>query len=135
MSTAHMAVLYSLLVLLGMSLIGPGLVGAFRPRVGRIWLIAEATDAKSHLRGLNAMMAGLGMVALWACWDLENAHGVVLALGLVMAVLVVARLYSILLDGPPDSHMLVYLGVEVLLAAVFLAWPPPAASAAVRSVL
>lgn len=135
MSAAHMAVLYSLLVLLGVSLIGPGLLGAFRPRVGRIWLIAEATGAKSHLRGLNAMTAGLGMVALWACWDLENARGMVLALGLVMAVLVVARLYSILLDGLPDSHTLIYLGVELLLAAVFLGWPPPAVTAAVKSVL
>ena len=125
MSAAHMAVLYSLLVLLGLSLIGPGLAGAFRPGVGRIWLIADAPDAKSHLRGLNAMMAALGMVALWACWDLENARGQVLALGLVMAVLVVTRLYSFLIDGPPGSHTIIYLGVEVLLAAVFLGWPPP----------
>ena len=120
-----MAVLYSLLALLGLSLIGPGLVGAFRPRIGLTWLIAEAPDAKNHLRGLNAMMAGLGMVALWACWDLENARGQVLALGLIMAVLVVVRLSSLLLDGPSDSHPLIYLGLEALLAAVFLGWPPP----------
>ena len=125
MSTAHMAVLYCLLVLLGLSLVGPGLLGAFRPRIGLTWLIAEATDAKSHLRGLNAMMAALGMVALWACWDLENARGMVLALGLVMAVVVVNRLYSLLVDGPPGSHTLIYMGMEVLLAAVFLGWPPP----------
>ncbi len=125
MSAAHMAVLYSLLVLLGLSLIGPGLAGAFRPGIGRTWLIADASDAKSHLRGLNAMMAGLGMVALWACWDLENARGLVLALGLVMAVLVVTRLYSLLVDGLPGSNTIIYLGVEVLLAAVFLGWPPP----------
>ncbi len=126
MSAAHMAVLYSLLVLLGLSLIGPGLAGAFRPGIGRMWLIADAPDAKSHLRGLNAMMAALGMVALWACWDLENARGQVLALGLVMAVLVVNRLYSLLLDGSPGSHTVIYLGLEALLAAVFLGWPPPA---------
>ena len=125
MSAAHMAVLYSLLVLLGLSLIGPGLAGAVRPGIGRTWLIADAPDAKSHLRGLNAMMAGLGMVALWACWDLENARGLVLALGLVMAVLVVTRLYSLMVDGSPGSHTIIYLGVEVLLAAVFLGWPPP----------
>ncbi len=125
MSAAHMAVLYSLLVLLGLILIGPGLVSAFRPRVGLTWLIAEAPDAKSHLRGLNAMMAALGMVALWACWDLENARGQVMALGLVMAVLVVNRLYSLLLDGIPGSHTFITLGLEALLAAVFLGWPPP----------
>ena len=112
-------------MLLGLSLIGPGLAGALRHGIGRTWLIADAPDARSHLRGLNAMMAALGMVALWACWDLENARGMVLALGLIMAVLVVTRLYSMLIDGPPGSHTLIYLGVEVLLAAVFLGWPPP----------
>lgn len=127
MSAAHMAVLYSLLVLLGLSLVGPGLVGAFRPGIGRIWLIAEAPDAKSHLRGLNAMMAALGMVALWACWDLENSRGLVLALGLVMAVLILARLYSLLVDGPPGAHTLTYLVVEIVLCGVFLGWPPPPA--------
>ncbi len=125
MSAAHMAVLYSLLVLLGLSMIGPGLLGAFRPRVGLTWLIAEATDAKSHLRGLNATTAALGMVSLWASCDQENARGQVLALGLVMAVLVVTRLYSLLIDGSPGSHTFVYLGLEALLAGVFLGWPPP----------
>jgi hypothetical protein len=43
-----------------------------------------------------------------------------------MAVLVVTRLYSLLIDGPPGSHTLIYLGLEALLAAVFLGWPPPA---------
>ena len=127
MSTVHMAVLYAMLGLLGLSLVGPGLVTAFRPGIGRIGLIADSVEAKSHLRGLNAMMAALGMVALWACWDLEQSRLLVLALGVIMAVLVVARLYSLLLDGLPDSATLVYLGVETLLCAVFLIWPPPPA--------
>ncbi|MFQ5775528.1 MAG: DUF4345 domain-containing protein [Kiloniellaceae bacterium] len=125
MSTAHMGVLYSLLGLLGLSLVGPGLAGAFRPGIGRTWLIAEAADARNHLRGLNAMMAALGMVALWACWDLERSRPLVLALGIVMAVLVVARVYSLLIDGRPGGTTLTYLAVEILLAAVFLLWPPP----------
>ncbi len=125
MGSAHMAVLYSLLGLLGLSLIGPGLAGAFRPGIGRTWLIAEAPDARNHLRGLNAMMAALGMIALWACWDLENSRKLVLALGVVMAVLILTRLYSLLVDGAPGSTTLVYLGVEVLLCGVFLGWPPP----------
>ncbi len=125
MSNVHMGVLYSLLVLLGVSLLGPGLAGLFGPRVGRFFLIAETTDARSHLRGLNAMMAALGMAALWACWDLEGSRQLVLLLGLVMAVLIVSRLYSMLADGWPNSSTLTYLGVETLLAAVFLLWPPP----------
>ena len=120
-----MGVLYALLVLLGFGLVGPGLVGVFGPKLGRTWLIAEKADAKNHLRGLNAMMTALGMVALWACWDLENSRLLVLVLGVVMAALVVARLYSLLIDGPPGSTTLTYLAAEVLLAVVFLFWPPP----------
>lgn len=125
MGIAHLGVLYALLGLLGVSLIGPGLSGLFRPGVGRTWLIAEETDARSHLRGLNAMMAGVGMIALWACWDLANSRTLVLALGVLMAAMVVARLYSLLLDGPPGGATLCYLAVEAVLAAVFLLWPPP----------
>ncbi len=127
MSAAHMSVLYALLSMLGLSLIFPGLAGVFRPNIGRTWLIAEKADAKNHLRGLNAMMTALGMVALWACWDLEGSRLLVLALGVVMAALVVARLYSWLIDGPPGSTSQTYLVIEALLAAVFLLWPPPGA--------
>lgn len=122
-----MGVLYALLGLLGLSLVGPGLAGVFQPKAGRTWLIADAVDAHSHLRGLNAMMAGLGMMALWACWDLAASRQLVLALGLVLVVIVVARLYSLLLDGAPGGTTLTYLAVEGLLAAVFLLWPPPPA--------
>ena len=125
MSLAHMGVLYSLLGLLGLSLVGPGLAGVFRVRIGHTWLIAEEPDARGHLRGLNAMMAAVGMVALWACWDLARSRQLVLALGLVMACLVVSRLYSILVDGRPGATTLTYLAVEALLAGVFLLWPPP----------
>jgi len=125
MGTAHLGVLYALLGLLGVSLIGPGLSGVFRPGVGRTWLIAEESDARSHLRGLNAMMAGVGMIALWACWDLAHSRLLVLALGLLMAVTAVARLYSLLLDGRPGGATVCYLAVESVLATVFLLWPPP----------
>lgn len=127
MSATHMSVLYALLSMLGLSLIFPGLAGVFRPKIGHTWLIAEKADAKNHLRGLNAMMTALGMVALWACWDLEGSRLLVLALGVVMAALVVARLYSWLIDGPPGATSHTYLVIEALLAAVFLFWPPPGA--------
>lgn len=127
MSATHMSVLYALLSMLGLSLIFPGLAGVFRPKIGSTWLIAEKADAKNHLRGLNAMMTALGMVALWACWDLEGSRLLVLALGVVMAALVVARLYSWLIDGPPGATSHTYLVIEALLAAVFLFWPPPSA--------
>ena len=131
MSLGHMGVLYALLGLLGISLLGPGLAGVFRVKIGRTWLIAEEADARSHLRGLNAMMAALGALALWACWDLEGSRLLVIGLGVVMLLLVAARLYSLAVDGLPGGPTLTYLAVESLIAAVFLIWPPPALPPAV----
>ncbi len=125
MTLGHMGVLYGLLVLLGFSLLVPGLAGVFRVKIGRTWLVADAADARSHLRGLNAMMAAIGMLALWACWDLERARLLVLGLGVVMLVVAVARLYSCLVDGPPGATTLGYLALESIMAGVFLLWPPP----------
>lgn len=70
------------------------------------------------------MMVGLGALALWACLDLEHARTLVLALGVVLSVLVVARLYSLMIDGMPGFITLVYLAVEGVMAAAFLIWPP-----------
>jgi hypothetical protein len=122
-------ILWGLLGFLGLSLVVPGVMNVVRKDEGTQWLIAETVDAKSHLRALNAMMAALGLVALWACWDLERARLAVLGLGAVMAALVVARVYSIFVDGSPTKTTLVYLAVEAVMAAVFLLWPPPAVNA------
>ncbi len=120
-----MGVLYGLLVLLGFSLLVPGLAGMFRVKIGRTWLIADEVDARNHLRGLNAMMAAIGMLALWACWDLERSRMLVLGLGLIMLVVAISRLYSLLIDGPPGATSLTYLALEAVLGGVFLFWPPP----------
>ena len=125
MTLVHKIVLWGLLGLLGLSLLVPGLMNVARKDEGTAWLIAETVDAKNHLRALNAMMAALGLVALWACWDLERARLAVIGLGVVMAALVVARAYSIVVDGWPSTMTLVYLAVEVVMATLFLAWPPP----------
>ncbi|MBI2585804.1 MAG: DUF4345 domain-containing protein [Rhodospirillales bacterium] len=125
MTLAHKIVLWGLLGLLGLSLLVPGLMNVVRKDEGTTWLIAETVDAKNHLRALNAMMAALGAVALWACWDVERARLAVIGLGVVMAALVVARAYSIVVDGWPSPMTLVYLACETVMAVVFLAWPPP----------
>lgn len=125
MPLAQKIVLWALLGFLGLSLLVPGVMNVVRKTEGTAWLIAETVDAKSHLRALNAMMAALGLVALWACWDLERARLAVLGLGVVMAALVAARIYSIVVDGMPSPTTLVYLAVEAAMAAVFLLWPPP----------
>lgn len=126
MTIIHRTVLYILLGFLGASLVIPGMLGMFRPGTGSDWLVAETIDARNHLRATSAMIAGLGIIALWACFDLENSRQLVIALGVVMAVLVLARIYSAAVDGIPGTSSLIYLAVEALLAAVFLAWPPPA---------
>ena len=125
MDPAHKLVLYGLLGVLGVSLLFPGLAGVVNPSAGRTWLVAETADARNHLRALNAMMAAMGALALWACWDLERARPLVLGLGVILAALVVARVYSFAVDGWPGTTTVVYLAVEAAMAAVFLAWPPP----------
>jgi len=125
MTPTHRLVLSLLLGFLGISLLLPGVIGVFRPATGRAWLVAETVDAMNHLRALNAMMAALGLVALWACLDPSRGRPLVLALGIVMAALVVARLYAIVTDGVPGAATWLYLGVEGVLAAVFLGCPPP----------
>lgn len=129
MTLTHKIVLWGLLGFLGLSLVIPGVMNVARKSEGTVWLVAETVDAKSHLRALNAMMAALGVAALWACWDLARARVLVLGLGVVMAALVAARVYSIVVDGWPAKTTLVYLAVEAVMAAVFLLWPPPAAGA------
>lgn len=125
MTPGHELVLYAALGVLGVSLVIPGVVGVFKPGIGKTWLVAETVDAKNHLRALNAMMAALGAVALYACWELERSRSLVLALGAVMAALVVARVTSLIVDGRPGIWTLVYLAVETGFAALFLGWPPP----------
>ena len=123
----HKLILYTGLGILGVSLLFPGLVGIFKSDIGAAWLVAENIDARNHLRALNAMMAALGVLALWACYDLETSRSIVVALGVIMAFLVIARVYSIVIDGMPGLMTNIYLAVETLLAALFLAWPPPPA--------
>ena len=95
MTFGDQLVLYGLL---GLSLVGPGPSGVFRPVVGRTWLIAESSYASNNLRALDAMMPAL----------------------------VVARVYSPIVDGRPGALTVVCFGVEGVLAGVFLFWPPPA---------
>jgi hypothetical protein len=125
MSALHRAILYVSLVFLGLSLVVPGLTDTLRTATASKCLIAADVDAKGHLRGLNAMMAAIGAIALWACWDLPNARSLVEALGAVMVFVAAARLYSMVVDGFPSLTGKLYLGIEAALGTIFLGWPPP----------
>jgi hypothetical protein len=46
-------------------------------------------------------------------------------LGALMVFLVIARIYSTIVDGVPGRASKIYLGVEAISGAIFLAWPPP----------
>ena len=121
----HKLALYSLLGFLGISLIFPGLMELFKVPPGEPDYVLNTTDARNQFRALHGMMTGLGIIALCACWDLESSRSLVLGLGVIMAVLVVARSYSMLMDGIPGIMSLVYIAAELFLALVFLLWPPP----------
>jgi hypothetical protein len=41
-----------------------------------------------------------------------------------MALVVVARTYSLIVDGSPGGMFLLYLAVEAVMGVVFLAWVP-----------
>ena len=125
MSALHQLVLYVSLGCLGLSLLVPGLADAFRLTTGQKWLVAADVDASNQLRALSGMMAAIGTIALWACWDLPTARSLVTALGVIMVFLVVARIYSMVVDGIPGLASNVYLGVEAALGTMFLIWPPP----------
>ncbi len=126
MTLLHQIVLYGALIFLGLSLLIPGAVGVVRPETSAAGkLVAHGADARSHLRALNAMMAAIGALALWACVDLAGSRTLVTALGVILAALVPARLWSAARDGAPGAMTWLYLGIEAALAALFLLWPPP----------
>ena len=124
MTICHRLVLYGLLGLVGLSLAVPGLVGIFKSGVGQSSLAAASLEGKNQLRAVNAMMAALGVIALWACLDLVRFRYLVTALGIVMLLVVMARVYSLIVDGLPRPTFFVYLSVEAVAGAVFLLWAP-----------
>ncbi len=125
MTYLHRIVLYGLLGILGISLVSSGVMELFRAEGGKAWLSAETPDAGSQLRAFNGMMAGIGLVAFWCLFNLQNARMLVMALGVVLIPVVIGRLYAIVKDGMPGIMTWTYLCIEILMVTVFLAWPPP----------
>lgn len=125
MSDFHKYTLRLLLVFLGLSLIIPGLINLLRPSMGGDVIFAESISGKNHLRAVNAMIAALGVLALWACLDVVHSRQLVMGLGIMLFFLVFARSYSIIVDGMPSLTIISYLLIELLMAIIFLVWPPP----------
>jgi hypothetical protein len=123
MTKFNRVTLYSLLGLLGADLLVSGLFGVFAPGTGDTRLVAQSVEAMNQLRAFYGMMAGLGAVALRSCFDLVRFRHVIGALGMVMALVVVARTYSLFVDGRPGGMFFLYLAVEALMGIVFLTRP------------
>ncbi|MGR9100709.1 MAG: DUF4345 domain-containing protein [Gammaproteobacteria bacterium] len=124
MSLIHKLVLYASLLVLGLSLVVPGLIEMVKPQPGNTELLPGSVDAKNHFRALNGMMIGIGIIAFWACFDLGQARTLIFTLGCILLLVVIARLYSLIVDGSPSSATWLYLFFELFFAVVFLAWPP-----------
>ena len=124
MSLLHKLLLYSSLGFVGISLVIPGLIEIIKTQPGSPGLVPETMDAKNQFRALNGMMTGIGLMALAACIELEKARFLVLALGGILLLVFAARMYSIIIDGNPGLMTIVYATVELLLALIFLMWPP-----------
>lgn len=87
----HKLVLYALLLFLGISLVYPGLMELFKTQPGS----SDFADTKNQFRALHGTMAGVGMLVLWICLDLEHRRDIVLRLGIIMGMLVIVRGNSI----------------------------------------
>jgi len=124
MTKFNRVTLYSLLGLLGADLLVSGLFGVFAPGTGDTRLVAQSVEARNQLRAFYGMMAALGAVALRSCFDPVRFRHVIGALGIVMALVVVARIYSLIADGRPGGMFFLYLAFEALMSVIFLTWAP-----------
>ncbi len=124
MSIVHKLVLYAALLFVGISLVVPGLMEVIKTQAGIPGLVPETTAAKNQFRALQGMMLGLGLLALLACLDLCNAKTLVMAVGLVLLTVALARIYSFWSDGSSGVVVWIYAALELLFAGLFLLWPP-----------
>ncbi|MCG7981795.1 MAG: DUF4345 domain-containing protein [Candidatus Thiodiazotropha lotti] len=123
MQKRHKRLLVALLMLFGLSLLVPGAIAMFHPDPSG--LNTQMADQANQFRALHGMMAGLGAMACLACYRIERERTLVMGIGLTLALVVAARVYSLLSDGLPDWLTLFYLAIESILALIFLRYPPP----------
>ena len=124
MTLLHIGILYTSLVVFGVSLLLPGLIEIGKADPGAPGILATSVAGRNQLRALHGMMVGIGIMALWACVNLEQSRILVLALGIIVLVAALARLYSMAVDGIPSTMTLAYLFVELLFGGVFLLMSP-----------
>ncbi len=112
------------LVLFGVSLFLPGLVELLPLSIEWHGVMLDPVEAKHQFRVLHAMMAALGMVALYSCIDIVRYRLLIRALAVVLSCVVAARFYSMFLDGVPSALTLAYLVIEVVIVIILFRWVP-----------
>ena len=123
MQKKHKWTLMALLMLLGLSLLIPGIFEMFHPEPAG--LNPKSVSQANQHRALHGMMAGLGVLACLACYRIDRERILVMGIGVTLALVVIGRVYSLFIEGLPDGATLFYLAVESLLALIFLKYPPP----------
>ena len=123
MQNKHKWLLVVLLMLFGLSLLVPGAIAMFHPEPAG--LNTQTAAQANQFRALHGMMAGLGVMACLACYRIERERTLVMGIGFTLALVVAARIYSLLSEGLPDWPTLFYLAIELILALIFLRYPPP----------
>jgi uncharacterized membrane protein len=88
-------------------------------------LIGQHVDAINQLRAYNAMVAAVGFISGIAIFNIEQNRNLILVLAIIMTFLALSRLISVLIDGVPGSLILIYMGVESLIAVMLLVFMPP----------
>ncbi|MGR9115274.1 MAG: DUF4345 domain-containing protein [Gammaproteobacteria bacterium] len=124
MDLTHKFVLYAALGFLGVSLILPGLYEIIKNIPDNGPSTPVSSDAKNQLRALNGMMMGVGIMALWTCFYLEQSRSLIIVLGYILLMVAAARIYSVVVDGLPSAMTWSYLAIELVLGSLFLMWPP-----------
>jgi uncharacterized protein (DUF1786 family) len=117
-------VVRAVLVLLGISLLLPGLSELFPVSIQWHGVVPEMIEAKHQFRVLHAMMAALGIVALYSCIDIVRNQLLIRVLAVVLSCVVMARFYSMFVDGVPGALTLAYLAIEVVMIVILFRWVP-----------
>lgn len=124
MDLIHKVVLYAALGFLGLSLVLPGLHEIIKTIPDNAPYAPETADAKNQFRALNGMMMGVGIMAFWICFYLEESRNLIIVLGYIVLMVAAARIYSIVVDGFPSAKTWAYMVIELVLGSLFLMWPP-----------
>ncbi|RMF15086.1 MAG: DUF4345 domain-containing protein [Gammaproteobacteria bacterium] len=122
--SAHHALLMTCLIILALSCMTQALWEIFHRGHSATGLASPSPTARNQLRAYNGMLLGIGILAIWASVNLDQARQLVQALGVVLLPSALARLISFRIDGAPHWSSRLYYGVELGMGLIFLLWPP-----------